>query len=367
MSAEVASAIISGAAALGSAGIGAGSAAVKNKKSYKYTKKLNKQMYEYNKDLSERAFKQNVRLWREENAYNTPAAQMARMRAAGLNPNLIYGNGQEASAGLAGDAPNLQYGDYNPKVPVFESPLDAVGNGINVALDSSRILSMISQANAAADNLEADTQLKLKNYEWIDEEKRANIDKKKAETVTQEYMQGNYQALTDQAMENCRKLSVETKTLWKQFNYIDRVSRASLDLTAAEISEINERTKNYPVQRAKLRVEMSTLVAQARYLATASNLNDQQAMELGQRMYESMSRIDNIIADTGLKGREADALKGEAFRRTMRAITGSVHDLATSYSAIMGVPQINLTGPGTSRGATSLYPSMESNPWMVEY
>lgn len=33
----------------------------------------------------------NYNLWKENNAYNTPEAQMARYRAAGLNPNMIYG------------------------------------------------------------------------------------------------------------------------------------------------------------------------------------------------------------------------------------------------------------------------------------
>lgn len=31
--------------------------------------------------------------WNMQNAYNSPAAQMGRLRAAGLNPNLVYGSG----------------------------------------------------------------------------------------------------------------------------------------------------------------------------------------------------------------------------------------------------------------------------------
>lgn len=40
-------------------------------------------------------------MWNRQNAYNAPAAQMQRLKDAGLNPNMIYGNG-EASAGNAG-------------------------------------------------------------------------------------------------------------------------------------------------------------------------------------------------------------------------------------------------------------------------
>jgi len=36
---------------------------------------------------------QDVDMWNKANAYNDPSQQMARLRKAGLNPNLVYGNG----------------------------------------------------------------------------------------------------------------------------------------------------------------------------------------------------------------------------------------------------------------------------------
>lgn len=51
--------------------------------------------------------RQNRKNWEDQNAYNTPAQQMARYRAAGLNPNLIYGTGS-ASAGNASSLPPYQ-------------------------------------------------------------------------------------------------------------------------------------------------------------------------------------------------------------------------------------------------------------------
>lgn len=49
----------------------------------------------------------NIQMWNMQNEYNTPANQMKRYREAGLNPNLIYGNGT-SSAGNAGSAPTMQ-------------------------------------------------------------------------------------------------------------------------------------------------------------------------------------------------------------------------------------------------------------------
>lgn len=44
------------------------------------------------------------RQWNKQNAYNTPKAQMERLKAAGLNPNLVYGNGSVANTA---DAPKV--------------------------------------------------------------------------------------------------------------------------------------------------------------------------------------------------------------------------------------------------------------------
>lgn len=48
---------------------------------------------EFNKEAAELEYQRNVEMWNMENAYNTPAQQMARMIEAGLNPNLVYGSG----------------------------------------------------------------------------------------------------------------------------------------------------------------------------------------------------------------------------------------------------------------------------------
>ncbi len=48
-----------------------------------------------------RANKYNVSQWKRQNRYNNPAAQMDRLKAAGLNPNLIYGTSPTSAVGNA--------------------------------------------------------------------------------------------------------------------------------------------------------------------------------------------------------------------------------------------------------------------------
>ena len=50
----------------------------------------------------------NRQLWYEQQAYNSPAEQMKRFSEAGLNPNLIYSQSNEAGAFTPAVTPNLQ-------------------------------------------------------------------------------------------------------------------------------------------------------------------------------------------------------------------------------------------------------------------
>lgn len=54
----------------------------------------------------------NYQLWREQMAYNTPANQVARLRAAGLNPNLFYSQGDPGNASSSPTMRPAEY-DYN--------------------------------------------------------------------------------------------------------------------------------------------------------------------------------------------------------------------------------------------------------------
>lgn len=53
---------------------------------------LNNDNQKWSERQAEIAYNRSIENWNRTNAYNTPAMQMQRMREAGLNPNLIYGN-----------------------------------------------------------------------------------------------------------------------------------------------------------------------------------------------------------------------------------------------------------------------------------
>ena len=62
--------------------------------------------------------------WALENAYNTPKAQMDRLRAAGLNPNLVYGNGASGLQSGSISSPAAPSAPMASTVP-FENPISS--------------------------------------------------------------------------------------------------------------------------------------------------------------------------------------------------------------------------------------------------
>lgn len=341
--------ISAGASLLGGAG-NAISTAVTNKKSYKYTKKL-----------AEEAYQRNVAMWNAQNAYNTPSAQMQRLRAAGLNPNLIYGNGQEASAGVAGDAPDLQYGDWNPKVPMFGDALSGISQGINVAMNMKQLNSQVELQQAQKDYYNAMTLLKDKDEYWYDTKVASSLSEQNARTNLYKYQQGYFRAQTDYARAGITKLDIDTKLAEKEFEWYDRIAQQSLELSAAEVKEIQERTKNYPVQRAQIIALIKEIGAHIQLMGDEGNLlrsrkgltdeekhlTHERVLQTIQDVKESEARVQMLGKSMGLADEQIDLLKAQIFRTYVGAGTDIVNTAVDAGSAVMtgGLSNISKRNP----------------------
>jgi len=91
------------------------------RRQYKWNKKAANDANQMNRDNALWTLEQNKRLQQEQRVYDSPAAQMERYKAAGLNPHLIYGSGSSSGSafpitqqGIAPsriDAPSAEYPD----------------------------------------------------------------------------------------------------------------------------------------------------------------------------------------------------------------------------------------------------------------
>lgn len=57
---------------------------------------------------------QNLADWKMQNDYNSPTAQMARLKEAGLNPNLVYGKGADNTAAAVSSATQARHEEKSP-------------------------------------------------------------------------------------------------------------------------------------------------------------------------------------------------------------------------------------------------------------
>lgn len=111
----------------------------------------------WNKEQSLEAYQRDLEMWNLQNEYNSPSSQMARYQAAGLNPLLVYGQG---NPGNASGAPS-----YNPSSsasrPSGMENLSKVANlvGLIVGLKGN-----LASADAAAQNAK---RIALQN-KWFD-------------------------------------------------------------------------------------------------------------------------------------------------------------------------------------------------------
>jgi hypothetical protein len=68
--------------------------------------------FAHDRQQAEYAFSKELEMWNRQNEYNDPSAQMERLKAAGLNPHMVYGNG--VTGNTSGSMPGYSPASYNP-------------------------------------------------------------------------------------------------------------------------------------------------------------------------------------------------------------------------------------------------------------
>lgn len=100
---------------------------------------------------NEKAYARSVEMWNMQNRYNSPTAQMSRLRQAGLNPNLAYGSGVTGNS--AGSAPQ-----YQP-AKIQRATMEPY-RGWNLGLsDAASMYMAMRQNKAQVENMEAQNKL----------------------------------------------------------------------------------------------------------------------------------------------------------------------------------------------------------------
>lgn len=141
-------AIIGGAAALAGGLVGG----LMNRNSQKDANKENIQLAREQQQFQQKMVQQ-------QNEFNSPVAQMHRYAQAGLNPNLVYTQG---NPGNQTSIPSYQRADVKPVQFNFQSDM---ANAVAQVYNNFQAVAQIRKANADARSTEIDNQIKLGSWE----------------------------------------------------------------------------------------------------------------------------------------------------------------------------------------------------------
>lgn len=182
------------------------------------------------KDLMKYQFDLNQLAVENQNRYNSPIAQMERLREAGLNPNLVYGNGvdgNQSSAPNVGIANRSQHSDF----------------GMN------EVINNVFRRR----QLENETKVADANEQSI---------------------------LANAKLSQARYLDVMQDVARKDATFEPYVKRAQLELDklSSEIEVNHERRDNIRQQTNNLEIAANNLIAQGDYIRERTNLTKEQAL-----------------------------------------------------------------------------------------
>lgn len=205
---------------------------------------------------SELAYQRERQSIAEQNAYNSTSAQMARLSAAGLNPNMIYDNGQQAAAGTQEDIPRYQPAEMdnafepaaNAGASIIQSMIGLKDIANKTAMNVSQIALNASTENfQSAQSRQADATAKrmLDLLGWEISEKDANIkftsqqiDNLKAEReriLADTALIAKKSNLTDKEIDN---LDATTKLILFKLPYAEEFAKMEVAEKRAVISKI---------------------------------------------------------------------------------------------------------------------------------
>lgn len=226
--------------------------------SNKTQKSINSQNIDFQREQNSEDRHFQERMYHYNNEYNSPVQQMARLKAAGLNPHLMYGQGNTGNATMP-STPNQKAPHADPPPPIN------IGSGIFQGLQNYLSL---KQSEAQTSNLEStnkvlDAEIVQKNASTAEtlartaktEQERRFASELQASTVAQAQANVNNSILTgDKIAQDIASSKVGQKLTMKQ---IESVS-AQINSTNANIRlmEIEGRSKEADVLRKNLETNL---------------------------------------------------------------------------------------------------------------
>ena len=191
---------------------------------------INRENQKWNEKMMDKQNAWNLAQWNRENEYNSASQQVARLKAAGLNPYLMLSGGSAGSAQSLSSASPATAGMSNTVSPVdYSAAAAGVANGLGTAI-AQYYNSQLAEANVRKTIAEASGV--EKNNQWLDAKLQAEIENLKQNTRS------------SKAREELDKFGLtHARSMWA-----GELANQSLQNSALSESIINQRANTYYTQ-----------------------------------------------------------------------------------------------------------------------
>ena len=253
--------------------------------------------------------------WDRQNAYNHPAQQMQRLKEAGLNPNLVYGNGATTLA-----APVRPNQAQVPEVNLQKMPqmLGQFNNLTTQKLEQDKTQTAIDLMKTQKENTAANT---LSTLAGIPSKESDAMSKRIYNEYAPEYFKQRNEGM-----------KVRTGIAQDQ-NAMQLMSfPVKMDKLLADLANVKAKTGLIPTQKAQMEQNISALTQKMHYYG----LSESQKIETGKILQES-ALLKNAIQGKQIKGQELqnELLKIKAeFKRLGLSETATSDIIKQSLSII---------------------------------
>lgn len=228
-----------------------------------------KKALERNKDLAKYQFDLELEQWNRANEYNSPYSQMQRFKQAGLNPNLIYGQSNEAESSAPSASASFNYDTSINPLQVAQVALDGYTKYRTMSMMQEKQQAEIDSINQATKNAEIQEQLELLNY--------------KKELIESGYYEDNAKYNSE-----ARRLANEEVT-------------ASIDnlISQKELNSVQAFQSDEMAQ--KLHAERETIEEQLKYLRADRNLSVREKQAQTLMLETELKYLDNYLKSRNAK------------------------------------------------------------------
>lgn len=262
----------------------------------------------FKKEESELAYQRAIQMRDNERDYTRPEEQMARLKSAGLNPHLMYGQGSTAT-GDAGQTPTYEPADRDPisirGIP--ESLNQAVQQNINRSeLANHQKTVQLMEDRQFFQNLYTESQTNQANVNTELAKVQLGFDKDAVQTRLNILEAERQNKLQDLENKRSQKLftDAQTTSINKKTSWIDTINQANLENIITNTAKSNSQININQKQVHKMGLEMHNLLKDSQVKSALITL---QKAKTGQTVSDTeLKKAQKIYQD--LENKTAQAL-----------------------------------------------------------